>query len=79
MGAQPCSPSDPVPGTGVTEMHHPRLFGTSARVVEAVREESDGPKREGQLTGWSSSEDGGVRRSRTARMKGNSCSVQASR
>lgn len=37
--------------------HH--LFGPSGLVEEAVKEESEGPKREGQLKGWGSSENGG--------------------
>lgn len=56
-----CSTPDLVPGTLVMETNHLCLFGSSGLVGEAVKEESNGPKREGQLTGWGNSEDGGVR------------------
>lgn len=73
-----CTTPDRVPGAGVTESKHPGLWGASGQVGEAVGEESDGPKREGQPRGWSSSEDAGVRRSRTSWREGKACCVQVS-
>lgn len=74
--AQPCSTLCWVLGVIQT---NPCLFRTCGLVGEAGRE-ADGPKRQGQLRGWGSSEEGGVRGSRrTSWMKGNSCGVQVSR
>lgn len=77
---EPCSTPDPVLGTSVMETNHLWLFGSSGLVGEAVKEESNGPKREGQLINWGNSEDGGVSGSRkTSQIKGNSCCAQVSR
>lgn len=74
-----CSTPDCVLGTGVPETKLPGSLGNFWSSGGAVREESDGPQREGQRRGRSCSEDAGVRGLGTSWRKGNACHVQVSR